>query len=183
MSLTHSNMVNGLTMEENKLNLQVLLVMYDESQKQRRNYESMRANVTIWLTTIYVALVGLIIKDDLAPEEGFSILVVLSLFGIFISLAYTERYVFYWRRGQKLREYLDGQFAGNTIRDILKEAKLYRAEELDERKWPNSLPCVMKHHNFWMLWHGVVCVLALLCLIGYLWCRAGECGGFCCGVS
>lgn len=115
MSLTHSNMVNGLTMEENKLNLQVLLVMYDESQKQRRNYESMRANVTIWLTTIYVALVGLIIKDDLAPEEGFSILVVLSLFGIFISLAYTERYVFYWRRGQKLREYLDGQFAGNTI--------------------------------------------------------------------
>ncbi len=141
-----------------------LMKMYEECQLQRRHHESYRAKLTAILGSIYAAILTAISTADFNILILSLVLLMLSAFGLISTISYTERYVFYWRRSQMLREIIDEKYANVHIEEIFDMAKLYRKFG-EEEKWPNHIPEFLGHHKIWMWAHVIVLLVSIIIII------------------
>lgn len=145
----------------------LLMKLYDESQIQRRHHETHRATLTGIVVTLYVALLSGFFDNGIDELPTLIILLVLSVFGILCTLSYTERYNYYWRRSQVIRE-LMAEESDLNFKKILEDAKTYIPKDKSEDKRPKSIPSLLRHHKLWIILHIGVFVFSLICLIVYL---------------
>lgn len=76
--------------------------------------------------------------------------------GVLSTIAHSQRYVFYWRRSQIIREYLDSAYMDGLISELYSKAKVYRSSDWEQKKWPHWLPPFLNHHYIWLLIHSLV---------------------------
>ena len=145
--------------------IQILLALYEECQKQRRHHETFRATLSGSLVAIYIAIIS-IMPHMRAPFILAVSLVVLSIFGILCTLSYSERYVFYWRRSQLIKNHLDQIIMKDNIEQLFNDAKSYRAKDRYERKWPNKFPRLLSHHYLWTYLHILALLAAIVLAVG-----------------
>lgn len=150
------------------LQFQLLSRMYDECQSQRRHHEASRANLSICLITAYTAIFGFADQGYLSKINACFMITVLSLIGFLSVMAYSERYVFYWRRSQCIRKELDKVYMGGKISRIYSKAKEYIPEDKEERKWPEYWPKCLNHHRIWMLMHILIFIFSACLLTSYI---------------
>ena len=156
-------------MEQEKKNydFEFLLKLYDECQIQRRHHETYRATLSGVIVTLYVALLSCFAGDFLSLKTILVILLVFSIFGILGTISYTERYNFYWQRSQVIRDEIAQRFTVVNLDELFKSAKNYKSNEKCENRWPQSVPCFMRHHRLWLFLHIIMCAFTLYTL--FIW--------------
>lgn len=142
-----------------------LMKLYDECQIQRRHHETYRATLTGVIVSLYVALISCFGGDVLSLKTMLVILLVLSIFGILCTISYTERYNLYWKRSQVIRAEIAKRFTDVNLDELFKNAKNYKSEEKCENRWPQSVPCFMRHHRLWLFLHIIMCAFTLYTLL------------------
>ncbi len=154
--------VSSIPIKE-EMKLHVLLMMYEETMLQRRHHETFRATLSGCLVTIYIALISFTLKSNvllLRPTCFF--ISFLSLFGFICTLSYSQRYIFYWRRSQVIRNYIDLYITNGTIEKLHAKAINYRSKISDEKKWPHRFPKWLSHHFLWIYLHLIIFITTLI---------------------
>lgn len=156
---------NGSGPSRDDIQLQLWIKMYDECQSQRRHHETARANLSICIITANTAIFGFAVQGYLNGIYACAMIMFLSLIGFLSVMAYSERYNFYWRRSQCIRNHLDHTCMEDQITKKFEEAKEYRADTDAEKKCPNHWPRCINHHNIWKLTHVAIFAIGLVALI------------------
>lgn len=160
-------------MDTDTQKLEILLKLFDRCDSERHYHETARSTISTCLLTAYTALLTIVFTHPEYQRQMVFIIFILSLIGTLATLAHSQRYVFYWRRSQVIRDFVDENYTQGGISKLYDDAKAYRPKTIEEYKWPHKWLFIFSHHHMWMWIHFLVWLASLVFLLTTLCCKCG----------
>lgn len=146
--------------DEQKIQKELLLAMYQECVTRCRHHETLRATITSSLIAIDAIIVGVITFDKnlIFTDIPLTILItLLGIFGIIFTLSHSERYLHYSERSRQYRNGLDENFANGLIEKGKKDAK--KSIEVILKNGKFKFPKYLRHHFLWSAIHVFILII------------------------
>jgi len=151
--------------EEQKIQKEILLAMYQDNIDQGRHHEIQRGNVTSAMLAIEAIIIGLITFDkqiNLFDLPLTIMLIVLGVFGAGFTLKQYERFSLHMERARVYRGKLDELFMGGLISSLKNSA-----DNKNNCKYP--ILSNLRLNYWWTGLHlsiaGTGIVLTIVCVI------------------
>ncbi len=141
--------------DEEKITKDILMSMYQESMTASRHYETQRATITSSVFTIEAIVIGLITYDkNVIQSDGplAIFLLILSLYGLILSLKHSERFSLHWRRSSVLRLKIDELYTKGLVESIIENA-----DSVTHKRFP-----YLRNLDYHLLWISLHCLVALI---------------------
>jgi hypothetical protein len=149
----------------NEPEVDVLLMQYQDNTEHRRDHEQERSTANNVLVAAAAALIGAIVNGQVKRDQtGWAVaVVVIGLYGLFMTLKLTERADFHLARSQAIRKRLTEIVPTREAQHYMKEA-----EEKHRKQYP-----LLHNLRLWKLWTGlsVAIVLSGIVLSVVCWMR------------
>lgn len=148
--------------DDQKIQKELLLAMYQECTTRCRHHETLRATITGSLIAIDTIIVGVITFDKslILSDVPLTLLITfLGIFGVIFTLSHLERYLQYSKRGQQYQNTLDNTFTNGLIERGKKDAKAATNILLKNGKF--NFPRYLHHHFLWSMIHIFIFIIGL----------------------
>jgi hypothetical protein len=147
--------------EEQKIQKELLLSMFQEYEVRCRHHENLRATITSSLIAIDSIIVGIITYDNKLIKSDLPLIFLvffLGIFGIIFTLSHSERYLQYSERSRQFRAILDERYTNGLIEMCKKNAKTIAESKFKLNK-------IFSHHFLWSFIHLVIVILGIVLFI------------------
>lgn len=152
--------------DEQKIQKEILLAIYQEYLTRCRHHENLRATITSSLIGIDAITVGIITHDK---ELNFSdipltvLIILLGIFGLIFTLSHSERYLQYSERSRQYITTLDKIYTNGLIEKGKNEAKANIQVKLKNGKL--NFPKYLRHHFLWSVIHLFIVIMGITLFI------------------